>query len=209
MSYYVQPYQPDELYHFGVKGMRWGVRRYENYDGTYTKAGLKRYKESDEGYDFMDQTYKMAKDGRSSKAALKSIKNSMKAYKKQMKADYKQLKRDKLADEGKKQYAQGKRITTNVGNTLAGVVGVGGFATSSVLAFSSDNKLRSMTPYVAIGSTVASAALGALGSLSGRKLRAYYGHNRPSDANRLDDRKELQKAIDTKGLRLFYDPRQH
>ena len=32
-----------ELYHWGVKGMRWGVRRYQNKDGTLTKAGKKRY----------------------------------------------------------------------------------------------------------------------------------------------------------------------
>lgn len=36
----------DELYHWGIKGQKWGVRRYQNKDGTYTKAGKKRYAKS-------------------------------------------------------------------------------------------------------------------------------------------------------------------
>ena len=32
-----------ELYHWGIKGMKWGVRRYQNADGTLTDAGKKRY----------------------------------------------------------------------------------------------------------------------------------------------------------------------
>lgn len=31
----------NELYHYGVKGMKWGVRRYQNYDGTRTAEGKK------------------------------------------------------------------------------------------------------------------------------------------------------------------------
>jgi len=34
----------NELYHYGVKGMKWGVRRYQNKDGSLTSAGKKRAK---------------------------------------------------------------------------------------------------------------------------------------------------------------------
>lgn len=40
MNYYVSN---SELYHFGIKGQKWGVRRWQNKDGSYNAAGKERY----------------------------------------------------------------------------------------------------------------------------------------------------------------------
>ena len=57
------------LYHAGIKGMKWGVRRYQNKDGSLTDAGKKRYyREADaagykqEGYN--GRRFKTSKKGK-------------------------------------------------------------------------------------------------------------------------------------------------
>lgn len=35
----------NELQHWGIKGQKWGVRRYQNADGSLTPAGIKRYRD--------------------------------------------------------------------------------------------------------------------------------------------------------------------
>lgn len=48
MDCYERPIRPNELMHYGILGMRWGVRRYQNPDGTLTSLGKKRNKKVSE-----------------------------------------------------------------------------------------------------------------------------------------------------------------
>lgn len=58
---------PDYLEHHGILGQKWGIRRYQNEDGSLTAEGRKRYTEIDKasGYykNTIDRTQKGAKIG--------------------------------------------------------------------------------------------------------------------------------------------------
>lgn len=66
----------EELYHHGIKGMRWGVRRYQNKDGSLTDKGKKRYGD----VDFKKETSEVAAAKANRKVARKAFNKAYNRY---------------------------------------------------------------------------------------------------------------------------------
>lgn len=131
--------EEDYLEHHGIKGMHWGIRRYQNADGSLTEEGKRRY-------DVKEAKIKAKAEKAVAKAQLKSAKLSVKAEKlaaknlkratkeqeKLMKMELKRLKKTAAYEKGRKfgeKFAEsfgsgfGKTIGEGLGNTFGNVQG--------------------------------------------------------------------------------------
>lgn len=75
--YYVAgvPYSSDYLMHFGIKGQKWGVRRFQNSDGTLTAAGKERYGSEKEQKKFAEKLMKGRTDMRKTPQVKHAVAN--------------------------------------------------------------------------------------------------------------------------------------
>ena len=167
--------QNNELYHHGIKGQRWGVRRYQNYDGSYTQAGMKRYNSALEKYnkksEIANEVKNRYKSGNASKEEYRLARANAKQSKKELNKHYKHLRQDKLADQGKILYREGRRITYDA--QTAAAVQTGASIASYVLYNSGKQKAA-----IALASSATAVNLGltAVNNYNARRLRAYYTH---------------------------------
>lgn len=181
----------NSIYHFGVKGMKWGVRRYQNYDGSYTQKGLARYRKAEADYDKAESEYKSLKDS-GDKEGMRSAKDRMKFAERNMRKEYKDLKRHKMADEGKKLYKRGETITGNSRAMNVAKFGVAWLGVANIMADPETGKwgrqlaqkygatkVNQARKAVLAGQLVATGLLigkGIRDDQHNKKLRAYYAH---------------------------------
>ena len=188
----------DELRHYGILGQKWGIRRYQNSDGSYTKAGLERYFSSKRSYDASKRDYLNNKNNYASKLDRKVAKHKVKKFRKQMNEDYKHLHLDKLADKGKKRYASGQRILGNeaIRNFMASVSTIGYSAAvyGKKKGYISDDTAK----YIALGTTalngaaIAKKLIDELGP--NRELRAFYAHTSNYNSKPRETYKESNRS---------------
>ena len=106
----------NELIHYGVKGMKWGVRRYQNADGSMTAKGQKRYNKAVAYRDKLANKAKKRADYLTSEAdqAESNVKD-LKKYGKNSET-YLRWKKQQY-DEREAEYEENNKIETEDGNT--------------------------------------------------------------------------------------------
>lgn len=101
----------DELMHYGIKGQKWGIRRYQNEDGSLTSAGRKKYRQ-----EIKEENRKAFEYGReasiSSHAAAYAKNKSIKSQYKYKKALLKDPNMIKSSTQKKRRYAEADAMSS-------------------------------------------------------------------------------------------------
>lgn len=122
-----------ELKHWGIKGMKWGVRRYQNKDGSLTPAGKKRYSDgstSSSSTSKSSQTSQQPKKKTVSEMSDQELRDTVNRLR--LEQDYAKLNPEKVS--------RGKKFVDNLlDETLSGVAR--GAGSASAIAVTSLGKI--------------------------------------------------------------------
>lgn len=99
----------DILVHHGILGMKWGVRRFQNTDGTLTEAGKKRYSDDEKLIRSKRRTEKVSR-------VVKSINSSV--QKTNNRIQNKKINLDKIDGESKSDYKTRKKSILDKENAV-------------------------------------------------------------------------------------------
>lgn len=183
----------DELYlqHHGIIGQKWGIRRYQNYDGTYTQQGMQRYRAAENAYKDAKETNRMAKalakrngfsvDPKVLAEASSDERKKKTAYDKA----YRDLKIAKQRDKGKRLYEKGDSIELTdykrrkVNRILKGIASL----SAGAVLYRGQYEYRGLDKTNKIllaigGASVAAAGINDIASARKTKLMREYWHRR-------------------------------
>lgn len=122
MQYVVKRMSEDELMHFGIKGQKHGIRRYQNEDGSLTEEGKERY-----GSQTAWENKQMYKRGTITKQEYKDRKHQLADGSQQSTFDKWIGGRNRSSREFQRRHEKGFKIASSVINGAAGALAAGAY----------------------------------------------------------------------------------